>query len=116
TIRTMLALTVSRNCFVHQYDVQNAFLHGPLHETIFMAQPPGFSHPQHPSFVCKLNKAIYGLQQSPHAWHASLRSRLVDLGFTISTADSSLFIYQSTHVTTFVLVYVDDLLITGSSL
>ncbi|KAF5459453.1 hypothetical protein F2P56_023397 [Juglans regia] len=116
TVRTVLAFVVSRNWFVHQHDVQNAFLHGPLHEMVFMAQPPGFSHPQYPSFVYKLNKAIYGLRQSPRVWYARLTSRLVDLGFTISGADSSLFIYQSAHITTFVLVYVDDLLITGSSM
>lgn len=59
TICTILAIAVSQHWFIQQYDVQNAFMHGPLHETLFISQPPRFSHPQYPSHVCRLNKAIY---------------------------------------------------------
>lgn len=79
-----------------------------------MSQPPGFSHPQFSSHVCRLNKAIYGLRQSPCAWYSRLSYCLTDLGFTISTADPSLFLRTTGKITNFV-VYVDDLLITGSS-
>lgn len=62
TLRLVLALAITHSWPIHQYDVQNAFIHGPLSETMFMAQPPGFSHPQFPNHVCKLRKAIYGLK------------------------------------------------------
>lgn len=72
TIRLVLALAVNRGWKVKQYDVQNAFLHRPLSETVFMSQPRGFTHPQYPTHVCKLCKAIYGLKQSPRAWYSCL--------------------------------------------
>ncbi|XP_042984766.1 pectinesterase inhibitor 10-like [Carya illinoinensis] len=63
-----------------------------------------------------LHKALYGLRQSPRAWYSRLSNRLVDLGFNISTADPSLFLRTTSHSKICVLVYVDDLLITGSSI
>lgn len=80
-----------------------------------MSQPLGFIHPNFPSHVCRLHKAIYGLCQSPRAWYSRLSSHLFDLGLCISLTDPSLFIQSSKTCTTFVLVYMDDLLITRSS-
>lgn len=108
----MLAVVVSKRWPIHHYDGQNAFLHGPFTETIFMALPLGFN-PQYLSHVCRLHKAHYGLCQSPRAWYFQVSSILVYLGFNISTADPSLFIHS--HGSIFVLVYVDELLITRSS-
>lgn len=81
-----------------------------------MAQSLGFSLSQFPSHVCRLNKTIYGLRQSPHAWYSILSCRLTHLGFTISSADPYLFLHTSRTVTTFILVYIDDLLVICSSL
>lgn len=83
---------------------------------MFMTQSLGFTHPQFPSYVCRLHIAIYGLHQSPHAWYSLYSSRLIDLGFKISSADPTLFLRTTNSRIIFVLVYVDDLLITGSSL
>jgi hypothetical protein len=114
TIRTVLAIVVSARWAIRQVDVNNAFLHGRLQETVYMAQPPGFYHPNHPTAVCKLHKAIYGLKQDPLAWFAHLSARLLELKFHSSKSDSSLFIYRSSSVTIFVLIYVDDIIITSS--
>lgn len=62
TIRTVLAIAVSAGWPIRQVDVSNAFLHSRLQETVYMAHPPGFHHPNHPIVVCKLHKAIYGLK------------------------------------------------------
>jgi hypothetical protein len=114
TIRTVLSIAVSASWEIRQVDVSNAFLHGLLQETVHMAQPPGFQHPQYPAAVCKLRKAINGLKQAPRAWFSRLSARLIDLKFTSSKSDSSLFIYKAKGITIFVLIYVDDIIITGS--
>jgi hypothetical protein len=95
-------------------DVSNAFLHGLPQETVYMAQPPGFQHPTYPTAVCKLHKAIYGLKQAPRAWFSRLSARLLELKFHSSKYDSSLFIYKALGITIFVLIYVDDIIITSS--
>ncbi|XP_035539541.1 uncharacterized mitochondrial protein AtMg00810-like [Juglans regia] len=79
-----------------------------------MSQPIGFIHPEYPDYVCKLHKAIYGLKQAPRAWFAQLRSSLCEYGFQQSQADPSLFIYSHQSVVIFVLIYVDDIVVTSS--
>lgn len=80
-----------------------------------MKQPPGFEHPHAPHHICRLDKALYGLKQAPRAWFSRLGSKLHDLGFTSSKADTSLFLFHKPDVTMFVLVYVDDIIVTSSS-
>jgi histone deacetylase 1/2 len=80
-----------------------------------MQQPPGFEDDRYPSHVCKLQRALYGLKQSPRAWYARLSALLLDLGFTSSKADTSLFIFSRDGVRIYMLVYVDDIVIAGST-
>ncbi|CAM8878063.1 unnamed protein product [Rhodiola kirilowii] len=80
-----------------------------------MEQPPGFVDKDRPDHVCVLRKAIYGLKQAPRAWYNALRSFLLDSGFVNALADTSLFILLKSDVIIFVLVYVDDIVITGNS-
>lgn len=79
-----------------------------------MQQPPGFEDPRYPGYVYKLQRALYGLIQSPHAWYSRLSDRLQQLGFAPSTTDTSLFIFSHAGVTMYVLVYVDDIVIASS--
>lgn len=115
TIRSVLSVAVSYDWPLRQLDVNNAFLQGTLHDEVFMAQPPGFIDKDNPTAVCKLRKAIYGLKQAPRAWYNELRNFLLQLGFSNSLADSSLFIYNKQGVLIYMLVYVDDLIITGNN-
>lgn len=80
-----------------------------------MQQPPGFIHSEFPNHVWKLQKAISGLRQAPRAWHESLKNFVISVGFSISLSDPSLFIYNKDGVRAFLLVYVDELLLTGNN-
>ena len=80
-----------------------------------MKQPPGFEDPSAPHHVCRLDKALYGLKQPPRVWFARLSAKLYALGFSSSKADTSLFIYQQSGITIFLLIYVDDIIVTSSS-
>ncbi|KAK9078942.1 hypothetical protein SSX86_003001 [Deinandra increscens subsp. villosa] len=115
TIRLVLSLAFSLGWGIRQVDVNNAFLHGDLSETVYMAQPPGFIDPTYPHHVCLLKKAIYGLKQAPRAWFSKLSNTLLEFGFTQCVSDTSLFIYCHQSVTCYMLVYVDDVIITGNS-
>ncbi|XP_073260714.1 uncharacterized protein [Populus alba] len=93
TIRTVLSIAVNNKWPLQQLDVNNAFLHGQLQETIFMVQPPGFIDSTLPSHICRLKKSLYGLKQAPRAWYQELRTSLLQLGFQQSKSDSSLFLF-----------------------
>uniref|UniRef100_A0A2N9G595 Integrase catalytic domain-containing protein n=1 Tax=Fagus sylvatica TaxID=28930 RepID=A0A2N9G595_FAGSY len=115
TVRLILSLAVSHNWPLQQLDVKNAFLHGTLKEEVYMAQPQGYVDSSHPHYVCKLHKSIYGLKQAPRAWFESFTTQLLHLGFIASTADSSLFIYHHHTVIAYLLLYVDDIVLTSNS-
>ncbi|XP_020685792.1 uncharacterized protein LOC110102004 [Dendrobium catenatum] len=80
-----------------------------------MQQPQGFQDALHPTYVCKLNKALYGLKQSPREWYATLSTHLQAFGFLISSADPSLLTYKSKSTRLYILIYVDNILLTGNS-
>ena len=65
TVRAVIAVAASRGWIMHQMAVKNAFLHGELQEEVYVEQPPGYVDPGHPNYVCKLRKALYGLNQAP---------------------------------------------------
>lgn len=95
-----------------QLDVNNTFLQGHLSEHICMAQPQGFVDLDNPSYVSKLHKAIYGLKQVPLVLYHELR---IHSGFKNSHANSSLFIFTNARQIMYLLIYVDDSILTGDS-
>ncbi|WVZ50486.1 hypothetical protein U9M48_001732 [Paspalum notatum var. saurae] len=115
TIRTVLHLAASRQWPVHQLDVKNAFLHGELSERVHCLQPAGFVDPEHPDHVCLLAKSLYGLKQAPRAWFQRLGNHLQHLGFLATGSDASLFVYRDNGAMAYLLVYVDDIILTASS-
>jgi hypothetical protein len=78
-----------------------------------MEQPQGFKDATYPDYVRKLHKVIYGLKQAARAWFRCLSTSLLELGFTASLVDTSLFTYHHNSDKIFLLIYVDDILITG---
>jgi hypothetical protein len=115
TIRMVLSIALVNKWSICQLDVKNAFLRGFVSKDIYMEQPPGTVDPRYPSHVCKLKKALYGLKQAPRAWFDRFSNFLLKYGFFCSLADPSLFIFHSNSDTLILLLYVDDILLTGSS-
>ncbi|WVZ73451.1 hypothetical protein U9M48_021755 [Paspalum notatum var. saurae] len=115
TVRTVLSLALSRRWPIHQLDVKNAFLHGTLSETVYCVQPSGFEDSVHPDYVCRLNKSLYGLKQAPRAWYSRFAAYLISLGFVEAKSDTSLFVYHRGSDLIYLLVYVDDIVLTASS-
>ena len=94
-------------------DVKNAFLHGDLKECIYMKPSPGL-FPFPTSHVCKLHRSLYGLKQASRAWFDEFRTTLLQFSFRQSKYDTSLFLRKSNVGIVVLLVYVDDIVITGS--
>ena len=95
-------------------DVKNVFLHGDLKEEIYMKLPSGMTT-YFPNDVCKLQRSMYGLKQAPLAWFEKFRTTLLNFSFTQSQYDYSLFFHKSPSGIVLILVYVDDLIITGTN-
>ncbi|KAM1627395.1 hypothetical protein ACFX1R_017067 [Malus domestica] len=115
TVRCLLALASAQNWSLHQLDVNNAFLHGDLHEEIYMSPPPGLLR-QGESLVCRLNKSLYGLKQASRQWFAKFSTAIQTAGFVQSKADYSLFTHRKGKSFTALLIYVDDIVITGNNM
>ncbi|CAM8999551.1 unnamed protein product [Rhodiola kirilowii] len=116
TIRALLAVAVSKGWPLFQLDVDNAFLHGQLDEEVYMTLPPGyFKVEKAQGKVCKLLKSLYGLKQAPRQWYARFSDALISFGFTQSPNDHSLFTYNKEGIFLALLVYVDDVILTGTS-
>ena len=115
TIHVVISLAISHKWTMRQLDFNNAFLNGFLKEDIYMEQPPSFANPSHPTWVYKLHWALYGLKQAPWAWFERLHSKLLTLGFHSYKVDTSLFLKFESEHSLYILIYVDDVLITGNS-
>ncbi|XP_074290212.1 uncharacterized protein LOC141616943 [Silene latifolia] len=113
-VRTLLALAAAKQWELHQMDVHSAFLHGDLHEEVYMKSPPGFDSTNNGK-VCRLRKSLYGLRQAPRCWYAKLASALVSYGFQHFPHDHSHFSISTADTDLHVLVYVDDLVICGNN-
>jgi hypothetical protein len=115
TIRIILTIALSFKWEVRQLDVRNAFLNSELEKQVYMSQPPGCVDTKFPTKFCRLRKALYGLKQAPKVWFQRLSFVLLQWWFSNSRIDSSMFLCFGESTTLIVLIYVNDILITGSS-
>ncbi|GJY25578.1 putative ribonuclease H-like domain-containing protein, partial [Tanacetum coccineum] len=109
-IRIFLAFASYMGFIVYQMDVKSAFLYGKNDGEVYVSQPPGFLDPKCPQKVYKVVKALYGLQQAPIAWYASLSTFLLKNGYIRGTIDKTLFLKKDKHDIILVQVYVDDII------
>lgn len=116
TTRAFLSMVAKYDLELDQMDVKTAFLNSELDEDIYMRQPPGFEDQEHPDWVWKLLKAIYGLKQSGRQWNKTLDDFLRKEGFNFvrSEADHSLYVLRKDNKTIWLLVYVDDMLLASN--
>ncbi|KAD4177991.1 hypothetical protein E3N88_26582 [Mikania micrantha] len=115
TVRTLLAVAVKKGWHIHQLDVNNAFLHGDLHEDVYMKIPQGFGK-HDDNRVCKLKKSLYGLKQASRNWYQKFTNSLLEIGFKQARPDPSLFLFKKTNVFISALIYVDDVIMVGNDL
>lgn len=115
TIPVFLALAVQFGWQPRQVDINNVFLNGDLSEDIYMLQPSGSeqNHGDQP-LVCKLKKALYCLKQAHRAWFFNLRDFLLSSQSSLAKSDGSLFIKKIGNILLYVIVYVDDIIVTGN--
>jgi len=114
SVRLVLALAALHDWKLWQLDVKNVFLYGELDKDIYMEQPPGYVSNSYPNYVCKLKKALYGLKQAPRAWYGKISQYLQFCGYQASDSDPSLFVKKQESLHLVVLLYVDDMIITGN--
>jgi hypothetical protein len=111
TIHTLLVVASIREWSISQFDVKNVFLNGELREDVYMCPPPGYSILE--GMVCHLRLSLYGLKQAPQAWFQCFASVVTAAGFSVSIHDPALFVHVSPRGRTLLLLYVDDMIITG---
>ncbi|CAI7814344.1 unnamed protein product [Closterium sp. NIES-54] len=110
TLRVLLHVDAQCDYELHSLDFSTAFLHGSLHQEIWLRRPPGLIGSFPAGTQWSLQRPVYGLRQAPRKWHDTLTTTLSTLGFAPSTAEPSPFLRTDTTLSSFyVLVYVDDL-------
>ncbi|CAL5418427.1 unnamed protein product [Camellia sinensis] len=114
SIRAILSCAANLGWPLQQLDVKNAFLHGDLEEEVYMDIPPGFSSQSTVGKVCRLKKALYGLKQSPRAWFDRFLKAMLRFGYKQSNADHTMFVKRHANKVTVLIVYVDDIVVTGN--
>ena len=94
---------------------EKTFLSGSLQETVYCQQPHGFVDSSVHDHVCLLQKSVYGLKQAPRAWFQRFSTFIQTFGFIPSLSDTSLFVYKNNSHIAYLLLYVDDIILTAST-
>ena len=113
SVRCVLSIAAAMNMSIKQFDVQTAFLNGPLEETIFMDQPEGYSDGT--DRVCLLQRSLYGLKQAPRCWNAKFDEFLNGNGFTATEEDRCVYTRKRDKDLDILCLYVDDGLVCSTS-
>ncbi|GJW02983.1 retrotransposon protein, putative, ty1-copia subclass [Tanacetum coccineum] len=115
-IRILIAIAAYYDYEIWQMDVKIAFLNGYLSEEVYMEQPEGFVNPKYPNRVCKLKRSIYGLKQASRLWNKRFNDEIMKFGFTQNRDEPCVYLKASGSNVTFLILYVDDILIMENSI
>jgi hypothetical protein len=110
SIRILLAYATHHDIKLYQMDVKSAFLNRPIKEEVNVEQPPGFEDKEYSNHVYKLYNELYGLKQASRTWYECLRNFLIENGFRIGKADSTLFTRKMGKDLFVCQIYVDDVI------
>ena len=116
SIRILLAIAAFHDYEIWQMDVKTAFLNGNLEEDVYMTQPEGFEDPKNAGRVCKLLKSIYGLKQASRSWNLRFDEEVKKLDFIRCEEEPCVYKKTSGSAITFLILYVDDILLMGNDI
>ena len=108
TLRVVLALAAIEDMELRSVDISHAFINSEIDAEVYMKQPDGFRQGG-PEKVCRLNKSLYGLKQSPRLWSEKLSSVLAELGFKRLESDPCVYLYVQDGLKVIVPVWVDNI-------
>lgn len=117
SIRMLLSVVVNLDLELEQMDIKTTFLHGNIEETLYISQPEGYEIGDPEKKVCLLKKSLYSLKQSPRQWNNSFDQFMITNGFKRSEHDPCVYtkqVSESSHL--YLLLYVDDMLITAKEM
>ena len=109
TLRFVLSIAAIKKWSIAQLDAKNAFLNGPIDYDVYFQPPSGCDTPK--DHCWKLKRGLYGLKQAPQIWFNTMASVLKSCGYEQSVLEPCLFYQQDLLL----VVYVDDILITGKN-
>ena len=115
TLHILFAFAVRAGLDVHHLDVEIAFLHGKLDETIYFQQPQGFVQKGKEDRVYLLHKALYGLKQRSRAWNRTIDDLLKKMNMVQSNFDSCVYNYIHQGKLIIATLFVDDFLVFTNS-
>ncbi|GJV15917.1 retrotransposon protein, putative, ty1-copia subclass [Tanacetum coccineum] len=115
-IRILIAIDAFYDYEIWQMDVKTAFLNGYLNEEVYMEQPKGFVSQKFPNRVCKLKRSIYGLKQASRQWNKRFDDEIKKFGFNQNRDEPCVYVKASGSYVTFLILYVDDILIMGNNI
>ncbi|GJR92849.1 retrotransposon protein, putative, ty1-copia subclass [Tanacetum coccineum] len=115
-IRILIAITAFYDYKIWQMDVKTAFLNGYLNEEVYMEQPEGFVSQKFPNRVCKLKHSIYGLKQASRQWNKRFDNEIKKFRFSQNRDEPCVYVKASGSYVTFLILYVDDILIMGNNI
>jgi hypothetical protein len=115
SIRILLSYDTHLDFNLYQIDVKSAFLNEAIKEEVYVKQPLSFEDEEYPNHVYKLHKTLYELKQAPRAWYECLRNFLIENGFMIGKADSTIFNRKMGKDLFLCQIYVDDIIFSSTN-
>ncbi|GJU39262.1 retrovirus-related pol polyprotein from transposon TNT 1-94 [Tanacetum coccineum] len=116
SLRTLIAIFSIKGLYIHQMDVNTAFLNGYLHEEVYMKQPEGFMIQGQENKVCRLIKSLYDLKQAPKQRHERFDTTVISFAFKHNSADKCIYTKRMKDYTVVICLYFDDMLIISTTI
>ena len=122
SVRLLTAAAFVAGFYMHQFDVDVAYLNGDMDYQVFMMMPPGFEKqgPNGEKIICKLVKGLYGTKQAGRMWYQNLIQYLKELGFKMIESDKCVMVLKgpesSNGSPAMIAIYVDDCIVMSPSM